>query len=100
MFEIMETVPLLARVVIVLACVVGLLNVLFYLFLVIASGRSKKHEKQPLGGDSIAVILRSGSGREGLEEDVARFLTQDYGNYSVVVVDESGEADGTPMLAA
>lgn len=100
MFEIMETVPLLARVVIVLACVVGLLNVLFYLFLVIASGRSKKHEKQPLGGDSIAVILRSGSCREGLEEDVARFLTQDYGNYSVVVVDESGEADGTPMLDA
>lgn len=91
--------PPLARVLLLLACLVALLDVVFYLFVVIASCQRKRVKQGgTLPRAPIAVLLRSGYRRQGLEEDVARFLTQEYPDYSVVVVDESGEGDGTPML--
>lgn len=99
MMEYIIALPPLARVLLLMASAVALADVAFYLFLMIASGNGRHRKRAAGGGEaSVAVVLRSGFNRDGLAEDVERFLSQDYAPYSVVVVDESGEGDGTPML--
>lgn len=99
MMESILALPPLARVLLLMACLVALLDVVFYLFLIIASSRgggakAGNEERHT----SMAILLRTGYNRDGLAADVSRFLAQEHPNYSVVVVDESGEGDGTPML--
>lgn len=101
MMESILALPPLARVVLLMACLVALLDMVFYLFLIIASSRSGRSKACVAEEhESVAILLRTGYNREGLSEDVSRFLSQEYPNYCVVVVDESGEGDGTPMLEA
>lgn len=100
MVDLIKALPRQALVLLILAFAVALLDVVFYVFLIVASARKRSRggAGRTQGQPSIAVILRTGSIREGLETDVEAFLNQSYPRYSVVVVDDSGEADGTPML--
>lgn len=98
MMESMEALPLLAQVLLLMAFLVALLDVVFYLFVIIASSYRRRGAKIAERSISVAVLLRTGYSRDGLADDVARFLSQEYPSFCIVVIDESGDGDGTPML--